>query len=253
MADSPGSVVVFGGRSEIGVAVAERLAAGRTVVLAARRPDDLADQRARLEAAGAAQVVTVAFDANDTGSHTELVSQLVADHGPIPVAVVAFGILGDQQRAETDVAHALQIAHTDYVAQISVLTPLATALRAQGSGTIIVFSSVAGIRVRRANYVYGSTKAGLDGFASGLADALHGSGVRLLLTRPGFVIGAMTKDLMAAGTTPAPLSVTADTVADAVVRAYRRGKGEVWIPWALRPMFFGMRLLPRAIWRRLPR
>lgn len=253
MADRPGSVVVFGGRSEIGVAVAERLASGRTVVLAARRPDDLADERARLEAAGAAQVVTTAFDANDTASHTELVGRLVADHGPVEVAVVAFGILGDQQRAETDVDHALQIAHTDYVAQISVLTPLATALRAQGSGTIIVFSSVAGIRVRRANYVYGSTKAGLDGFASGLADALHGSGVRLLLARPGFVIGAMTRDLMAAGTKPAPLSVTADAVADAVVRAYRRGRGEVWIPWALRPMFFGMRLLPRAIWRRLPR
>ena len=150
-------------------------------------------------------------------------------------------------------SHALQIAHTDYVAQISVTHPRRHGAAGAGSGTIIVFSSVAGIRVRRANYVYGSTKAGLDGFASGLADALHGSGVRLLLTRPGFVIGAMTKDLMAAGTTPAPLSVTADTVADAVVRAYRRGKGEVWIPWALRPMFFGMRLLPRAIWRRLPR
>ncbi|MFZ2239983.1 MAG: SDR family NAD(P)-dependent oxidoreductase [Gordonia amarae] len=253
MPDSPGSVVVFGGRSEIGVAVAERLASGRTVVLAARRPDDLADEQRRLEAAGATRVAAVEFDANDIASHTTLIERLIADHGPVAVAVVAFGILGDQQRAETDVEHALQIAHTDYLAQISVLTPLATALRAQGSGTIVVFSSVAGIRVRRANYVYGSTKAGLDGFANGLSDALHGSGVRLLLARPGFVIGAMTKDLMAAGTTPAPLSVTANTVADAVVRAYRRGKGEVWIPWALRPMFFGMRLLPRAIWRRLPR
>jgi short-subunit dehydrogenase len=116
-----------------------------------------------------------------------------------------------------------------------------------------VFSSVAGIRVRRANYVYGSTKAGLDGFASGLSDALHGSGVRLLLVRSGFVIGAMTRDLMAAGTKPAPLSVTADAVADSVVRAYRRGRGEVWTPWAMRPMFIGMRLLPRVIWRRLPR
>ena len=101
---------------------------------------------------------------------------------------------GDQARAETDVAHALQIAHTDYYAHISVLTPLASVLRAQGSGTIIVFSSVAGVRVRRANYVYGSTKAGLDGFASGLADALHGTGARLLLARPGFVIGVAVHD-----------------------------------------------------------
>ncbi|AZG44430.1 SDR family NAD(P)-dependent oxidoreductase [Gordonia insulae] len=248
-----GTILLFGGRSEIGVAVARRLGTGRTVVLAARRPDDLVEQTATLVAAGATDVHTVAFDADDTDAHPALVKGLIERHGPIEAAIVAFGILGDQQRAETDVTHALQIAHTDYVAQISVLTPLAQALRAQGSGTIIVFSSVAGIRVRRANYVYASTKAGLDGFASGLSDALHGSGVRLLLARPGFVVGAMTRELMASGVRPAPFSVNADQVAEAVARAYRRGRGEVWIPGILRPVFVGMRLLPRAIWRRLPR
>ncbi|WP_279098837.1 SDR family NAD(P)-dependent oxidoreductase [Gordonia bronchialis] len=247
------TILLFGGRSEIGVALARRLAAGRTVVLAARRPDDLAEQTRALLDAGATAVHTVAFDADDTASHPDLVDSLFVEHGPIEAAIVAFGILGDQARAERDVQHALQIAHTDYLAQISVLTPLASALRAQGSGTIVVFSSVAGIRVRRANYVYGSTKAGLDGFASGLADALHGSGVRLLLARPGFVVGAMTAELMASGTKPAPLSVNAEQVADTVARAYRKGRAEVWIPWSLRPLFVGMRLLPRAVWRRLPR
>ncbi|GAA3714257.1 SDR family NAD(P)-dependent oxidoreductase [Gordonia hankookensis] len=248
-----GTIVLFGGRSEIGVALTRRLAQGRTVVLAARRPDDLGAEASRLIDAGASEVHTVAFDADDTASHGALIESVISRFGAIEAAIVAFGILGDQARAETDVEHALQIAHTDYLAQISVLTPLATALRAQGSGTIIVFSSVAGIRVRKANYVYGSTKAGLDGFASGLADALHGSGVHLLLARPGFVIGAMTKDLMESGVKPAPLSVDAEKVADAVARAYRRGRGEVWIPWALRPLFVGMRLIPRPIWRRLSR
>ncbi|MEO9330110.1 SDR family NAD(P)-dependent oxidoreductase [Gordonia aurantiaca] len=250
---SPGSLVLFGGRSEIGVATAERLAAGRTVVLAARRPDDLADETARLLAAGATEVHTVAFDANDTDGHPALIDSLVSRFGPIGIAIIAFGILGDQERAENDVAHALQIAHTDYYAHVSVLIPLAKAVREQGSGTMIVFSSVAGIRVRRANYVYGSTKAGLDGFASGMADSLHGTGVRLLLARPGFVIGSMTRELMESGVKPAPMSKTPDQVADAVARAYRKGRGEVWIPWMLRPIFFGMRLLPRPIWRRLPR
>lgn len=248
-----GTIVVFGGRSEIGVATAARLAEGNRVVLAARRPDDLAAQVATLTAAGATEVETVAFDANDTATHPALIASLFAAGNTIDVAIIAFGILGDALRAETDVEHALAIAHTDYYAQISVMTPLAVALRAQGSGTIIVFSSVAGVRVRRANYVYGSTKAGLDGFASGLADALQGSGVNLLLARPGFVIGAMTKDLMDSGVKPAPFSKTADQVADAVAKAYRKGKGEVWIPGILRPMFFGMRLLPRAVWRKLPR
>jgi short-subunit dehydrogenase len=104
------------------------------------------------------------------------------------------------------------------------------------------------VRVRRANYVYGSAKAGLDGFASGLADALHGTGVRLLLVRPGFVIGRMTK-----GMSPAPFSSTPDQVADATVRGLRKRRGEVWVPGVLRPVFFLLRLLPRALWRRLPR
>ena len=140
------------------------------------------------------------------------------------------------------------MVHTDYVAHVAVLTHLAQVLRAQGSGTIVVFSSVAGVRVRRANYVYGSAKAGLDGFASGLADALAGSGVRLVLVRPGFVIGRMTE-----GMSPAPFSRGPDAVADATVRALHGRAGEVWVPPVLRPVFAVMRHLPRAVWRRLPR
>ena len=143
------------------------------------------------------------FDADDLASHGPLVASIIADHGPIGTAVLAFGILGDQARAETDAAHAVAIVHTDYVAQVSMLTHLAAAMRTAGRGSLVVFSSVAGVRVRRANYVYGSAKAGLDGFASGLADALHGTGVQLLIARPGFVIGRMTE-----GMTPAPLSST---------------------------------------------
>lgn len=242
-----GTVVIFGGRSEIGVEVATRLAPGRTVILAARRADDLADECAAVRAAGATTVHPVEFDADALDTHTAVLDRIAA-FGPIDVAVLAFGILGDQARAETDAAHAVSIVHTDYLAQVALLTDLAQRLRAQGSGRLVVFSSVAGWRVRRANYVYGSAKAGLDGFASGLADALHGSGVSLLLVRPGFVIGRMTE-----GMSPAPLSSTPPQVADATVRALHRGRGEVWVPAVLRPVFFGMRLLPRAIWRRLPR
>ncbi|TXI40012.1 MAG: SDR family NAD(P)-dependent oxidoreductase [Mycobacterium sp.] len=243
-----GPVVVFGGRSEIGVELATRLAPGATVVLAARGADRLDEQVAAVRAAGAAAVHTVEFDADELSSHGPLVDKLVGEFGPLRIAVLAFGILGDQARAEADAGHAVAIVHTDYVAQVSLLTHLATAMRAVGRGDLVVFSSVAGIRVRRANYVYGSAKAGLDGFACGLTDALHGTGVRLLLVRPGFVIGRMTK-----GMDPAPLSSTPAQVAEATARALRTGRGTVWVPWALRPMFFGMKLLPRAIWRRLPR
>ncbi|MFE5327415.1 SDR family NAD(P)-dependent oxidoreductase [Embleya sp. NPDC056575] len=245
-----GTVLVLGGRSEIGVAVAERLIArgARTVVLAARRSNDLDDEEARLLEAGARRVDRVEFDADDLATHRPMLDDVIARHGALDVVVTAFGVLGDQRRAEVDAAHAVAVVHTDYTAHVSVLTHLAAVLRAQGHGRLVVFSSVAGVRVRRANYVYGSAKAGLDGFASGLADALAGSGVRLLLVRPGFVVGRMTQ-----GMSPAPLSSTPEQVADATVRALVRGRGEVWVPGTLRPVFAGMRVLPRALWRRLPR
>jgi NAD(P)-dependent dehydrogenase (short-subunit alcohol dehydrogenase family) len=243
-----GSVLVLGGRSEIGLAVARRLASGVPVVLAARRADDLDGPERRLRNAGATAVHRVEFDADDLAGQRAVLDDVAARFGPLDVVVVAFGVLGDQARAEDDVDHALAVVHTDYVAHVAALTHLARLLRAQGSGTIVVFSSVAGVRVRRANYVYGSAKAGLDGFASGLADALHGSGVRLLLVRPGFVVGRMT-----AGMAPAPFSRDVEAVADATVRALHGGAGEVWVPAVLRPMFAVLRHAPRAVWRRMPR
>ncbi|PND56952.1 oxidoreductase [Mycobacterium sp. ENV421] len=243
-----GPVVIFGGRSEIGVELAQRLAPGATVVLAARRAEQLEEQVSAVRAAGAVAVHTVEFDADDVAAHGPLLERLAAEHGPIGTAVLAFGILGDQARAEADAAHAVAVVHTDYVAQVSLLTHLAAAMRTAGRGAIVVFSSIAGVRARRANYVYGSAKAGLDAFASGLSDALHGSGVQLLLVRPGFVIGRMTE-----GMDPAPLSTTPAKVADATARALRGGRREVWVPTPLRLLAFAFRMTPRAVWRRMPR
>ncbi|OFJ55441.1 SDR family NAD(P)-dependent oxidoreductase [Mycolicibacterium grossiae] len=246
--EDTGVIAIFGGRSEIGLEVARRLARGAVVVLAARRADQLAEESAALRAAGAAAVHAVDFDADDLASHDGLVAAITAAHGPIDTAVLAFGILGDQSRAEVDPAHAAAIVHTDFTAQVSLLTVLAADMRRRGRGDLVVFSSVAGARVRRANYVYGSAKAGLDGFASGLTDALHGSGVRLLLVRPGFVIGRMTE-----GMSPAPLSSTPAQVAEATVAALRAGRTRVWVPRRLALLVLAFRLLPRAAWRNLPR
>jgi len=243
-----GPVVIFGGRSEIGLELARQLAPGATVVLAARSADRLDAEVAAVRDAGAVAVHTREFDADDLAGHGPLVAALTAEHGPIGTAVLAFGVLGDQARAEVDAAHAVAVVHTDYVAQISLLTHLAAGMRAAGRGRMVVFSSVAGVRVRRANYVYGSAKAGLEGFASGLADALHGTGVRLLIVRPGFVVGRMTT-----GMDPAPLASTPQQVARAAMRALRKGRRSVWVPWALKPMFAGLRLLPQSVWRRMPR
>ena len=261
-------VVIFGGRSEIGTELALRLARGKAVVLTTRGGHRLDDQVSALMAAGATSVHVKAFDADDLAGHPAVLDEIIAEHGAIGTAVLAFGILGDQARAETDADHAVAIVHTDFVAQVSLLTHLAERMRAGASeatgnrlgaseatgnrlgasGRIVVFSSIAGNRVRRANYVYGSAKAGLDGFAGGLADALHGSGVQLLIVRPGFVIGRMTQ-----GMDPAPLSSTPSQVAEAAARALAKGRRSVWVPGSLAVLAFVMRLLPQFVWRRMPR
>ncbi len=268
----PGPILLLGGASDIGTAVALRLAAAtaadpRTFVLAARRTAEPA-RAAQLERAaralrevGAGEVLVREFDADDLASHGPFLSGLVAELGAPAVTVLAFGILGDQQRAERDAAHATAILHTDFVAQVSVLTGLVPLLKEApahgrgpgGRGSVVVFSSVAGVRVRRANYVYGAAKAGLDGFASGLSDALAGSGVHLLLARPGFVVGSMTAGLMESGVRPAPMSSTPGEVADAVVHALARRRRTVWIPGRLRAVFAVARLVPAVVWRRMPR
>ncbi|MFT4227138.1 SDR family NAD(P)-dependent oxidoreductase [Micropruina sp.] len=236
-------VAIFGGRSEIGLEIANRLAAGNLVVLASRPGGE------RPEVPGAERVLHVDFDADDVASHAAVVERIEAEVGTIDIAVLTFGVLGNQKLAEADAAEVVRIVHTDFTAQASLLTVLADRMRARASGTLVAFSSVAGQRVRRPNYVYGSAKAGLDGFASGMADALHGSGVDLVIARPGFVIGRMTE-----GMSPAPFSSTPDQVAEAVVKRIREGGPvEVWIPWQLRVLCFVARFVPRAIWRRMPR
>jgi decaprenylphospho-beta-D-erythro-pentofuranosid-2-ulose 2-reductase len=121
-------------------------------------------------------------------------------------------------------------------------------MRRQRFGTIVVLSSVAAVRPRKANFVYGAAKAGLDAFARGLADSLHGSGVRVVLVRPGFVTGRMT-----AGMPPAPLATTPAKVGAATAAALRHGKSAVWIPATLAGLSVALRLVPRRAWRRVSR
>jgi len=243
------SVLVLGGGSDIALATVHRLVErrARTVVLAAHHPDRLVDAADALRAAGATTVEVVPFDADATDTHSALVDDLFDRFGDFDVVLVAFGVLGDQARAEQDVAAALEIARVNYLGTVSVAVPVAHRLRAQGHGTIVALSSVAGERVRRSNFVYGSSKAGMDGFLQGLGDSLVGSGVKVLVVRPGFVRSKMTE-----GMDEAPLSTTPDAVADAIVTGLARGSETVWVPGALRYVMMVLRHVPRPIFRKLP-
>jgi decaprenylphospho-beta-D-erythro-pentofuranosid-2-ulose 2-reductase len=241
-------VLVLGGGSDIGLALARELVKerARTVVLAARRPDELTAQIEELRSLGATECEAVAFDALDTDSHELFLKEAFAKHGDVDLAIVAFGVLGQQKVAESDPAQALELARTNYVGVVSVLLPLARLMREQGHGQIVHISSVSGERARKSNFIYGSSKAGSDALAQGLADSLYGSGVEVLVVRPGFV-----KDKMTAGRKPMPLSTTPEEVAKVTIAGLKRGSATVWAPAALRYAMTVVRYIPRTIFRKL--
>jgi decaprenylphospho-beta-D-erythro-pentofuranosid-2-ulose 2-reductase len=244
-ADSPLRVLLLGGTSEIGLAIlsALRLTAEAEVVLAGRDNDQLA----RAAAALPCRARTLRYEATDLGSHASLIAQ-VFDQGPVDLAISAAGVLTSQTRLEAEPVLAGQLIDINFAGHVTALLAVADRMRAGRSGTIVVLSSVAAIRPRKANFVYGAAKAGLDAFARGLADSLHGTGVRVLIVRPGFVIGRMTR-----GLEPAPLATTPAKVGTAVAAALAGSSAVVWVPPTLRPLAVALQLVPRPLWRRLRR
>lgn len=226
------SALVVGGRSEIATALVERLRRDRPlrVVLGVRNPQGPDELR---------------FDALDRASHAAFVESAFAS-GDIDLVVLAVGILGEQARDEKDAEAAVEVVETNFVGLVSVLVPIAERLRVQGHGAIVVLSSVAAERPRRANFVYGSSKAGLDAFAQGLGDALVGSGVDVLVVRAGFVRTKMTE-----GRPDGPFATTPEAVAEEILRGLRRRAHTIWVPSRLRLVMAVVRLLPRPLFRLL--
>jgi decaprenylphospho-beta-D-erythro-pentofuranosid-2-ulose 2-reductase len=250
MKDSLGaaqSLLVLGGSSDIAMATARKMAAARTekIFLAGRPSQRLEDNAAELRTLGAT-VEVVSFDAAATDDHDKVLSQVFAT-GDVDVVLMAFGVLGDQAEDEKDPARAAAVAHVNYTGAVSSGIVVAQALKKQGHGALVVLSSVAGERARKSNFIYGSSKAGLDAFAQGLGDSLIGTGVHVMVVRPGFVDTKMTH-----GMEKAPLATTPEAVADAIITGLRRGSHTVWAPGAFRYVMSGLRHVPRPLFRKLP-
>lgn len=242
----PQHLLLLGGTSDIALAIAEAYAGsapGLSVTLAARPGARRDEAVGRLEAVGCV-VAALDFDAAEVDTHEALLAGVTAD---IDIAVVAFGLLGDPEEAWTDVAAARDLAMVNYVGAVTTGVALGARIRQQGHGIVVALSSVAGERPRRSNFVYGSTKAGMDAFYTGLGEALRELGGRVLVVRPGFVHSKMTD-----GLEPAPLATTPEAVAAAVVEAVREGKEQIWVPGTMRVVMSGLRHLPRSVFRRLP-
>lgn len=245
----PQTAVVVGGSSDLACALLRQLGQRRlrSVVLAGPDEARLVEAGKTLAAEGVTALHTLRYDVRNTGAHDSLVSDAAAHLGSVDLVVIASGVLGTSDLDEITPDSVANDIITNFAGPAAVLSAFAKLMIHQGYGRIVVFSSVAGIRVRRSNFVYGASKAGLDGFCQGLSDALVGSGVELMIVRPGFVHSKMTRGLKSA-----PFAVGVDVVAGAVVRGLESGARIVWCPSLLRWVFAGFRVLPQSLWRRLP-
>lgn len=244
----PQSVLVLGGTSEIALATIKEMPRHRLRrVLLAGRPSPALDAAVKeLQELNIAGVESVEFDAKNTDSHGAIIDA-VFDVSDVDLVILAFGVLGDQLNAEADPSHAVEIATVNYTGAVSAGLHVARRLKNQGHGALVVLSSVAGDRARRSNFVYGSTKAGLDAFAQGLDAALAGTGAHVLIVRPGFVRTKMTTHLP-----EAPMTTNPEDVAAIIVSALRKGKSTVYAPGPLRFVMAGLKILPKQVFRKLP-
>jgi decaprenylphospho-beta-D-erythro-pentofuranosid-2-ulose 2-reductase len=239
------NVLLIGGTSEIGLAILRRLAADDPV-----RPFLLGRDRERVAAAAGTFEPAADYeviDADEFDGHDLAIASAFERAGGFDVVVLAVGVLGGQAGLDAARADSIRVMRVTFLGAGSLLLAALGALRRQGRGSLVVLSSAAVERPRASNAVYGAAKSGLDSLAQGLADSLAGSGVRVLVVRPGFVGTRMT-----AGLRPPPFATTADAVAAATVVALARGDQTIWVPQVLRYVFAVLRHLPRPIYRRLP-
>lgn len=247
----PQSIVVLGGTSELGLAIVEALSSVQldTVVLGCRELDSgrAAADRLRVTLGRPdLDVDVVAFDVTAVDTHQTFFVDLGSRHGDLDVVVLAAGVLADSDMLRDDPVAAARVADIGFSGPVGALTAAASHLRRQGHGTLVVLSSVAGRRVRARLAVYGAAKAGLDGFAEALGDDLWGSGVDVVVVRPGFVRTKMTR-----GLPEAPFATDAAAVGAATAEAVRARRRRVFVPWILGPITAVMRLVPAPIWRRI--
>jgi hypothetical protein len=242
------NIIIIGATSGIAEALARRYAAqGAGIFLVARSAEKLAAICTDLSARGAYKVASCVLDANDTERMPEMLNTAWRAFDHFDVALVAHGTLPDQSRCETDLAYAIAEFQTNAQSVITCLAALANRFENQGTGVMAVIGSVAGDRGRGSNYLYGSAKAAIEAFTSGLRMRLFKSGVHVLLIKPGFVATAMTADL----NLPALLTAAPETVAKDIQHAINKRKDVLYTPWFWSLIMWIIRWLPMAVFKRL--
>jgi len=242
----PNRVVVLGALSAVGEAVCRLYAAEGAALLIAGRDEVRLNQVAadlRIRGAADVQIETVDLDAV---SPAKVFPELAARLGGVDHVLVAYGVLGDQARAETDERHASSLLSTNFLSPALWCLAAAEILERQRSGVLIAIGSVAGDRGRQSNYVYGAAKGGLGILLQGLAHRLSASGARAVIVKPGFIDTPMTAHMAKGG----PLWAKADTVARIIRRAADGGGPVVYAPWFWRFILLIIRVVPAPVFHK---
>jgi len=240
-------VLVLGATSAIASATIRIYASrGAALYLVARDPKRLSVIASDAQIRGASAVYTRQANLNDTAAHASLVADAIQQLSYIDIALVAYGVLGDQGDGERDIGTALAVFQTNFISSISLITHLANELERRKSGTIAVISSVAGDRGRKSNYIYGASKAAVTVFLQGLRNRLDRRGVHVLTVKPGLVSTPMTAHLE-----QGVLFASPEKIALGIVSAIDHRKDVVYLPWFWRPILSIIRSIPERIFKRL--
>ncbi|MFT5431981.1 MAG: decaprenylphospho-beta-D-erythro-pentofuranosid-2-ulose 2-reductase [Myxococcota bacterium] len=241
------SVLILGGSSRLGQALAHAYAkAGHPVYIAGRDLDECAAVASDVAVRGGVETAHGPFDALAFDTHRAFVERVEAAVGPIDVAVVAFGDMGEQADSEADFDKALRVLQVNYTGAISICEALSRTMVARGTGSIVGIASVAGERGRASNYFYGSAKGGFALYLGGLRNRLHEKGVTVLTVKLGFVDTRMTWGLESGIPKASP-----EAAAAAIVRAQSKGRESIFYPPFWRPIMGVIRAIPERVFKRL--
>ena len=237
------NVLVVGATSAIAQATARVWAArGASFYLAGRRDTLLVACADDLRVRGARAVAVERFDATDRDAQAGLIDRAEAAIGALDCVFIAHGTLPDQEAAVADPDLALREIELNGVSAAALALRAARLFEPRGTGTIVAITSVAAVRGRASNFVYGAAKSLVSTLLEGLRHRMHGKGVAVVEIRPGFVDTPMT-----AAFTKSAIWATPAQVAKDIVRAVDRGAGIVYTPWFWRWIMLVIRHVPEPI------
>jgi decaprenylphospho-beta-D-erythro-pentofuranosid-2-ulose 2-reductase len=238
-------ILIIGAKSDIAKATAREYAKhGYDLCLAARNSDELKEFADDVTVRTQRMVKLVELDILDYKSHQTFYDSL--EEKPLGV-ISAIGYLGEQEKAQTDFSEAKQIMDTNYTGMVSLFNIIANDFEHRRSGFMVGISSVAGDRGRKSNYIYGSAKAALTAYLSGLRNRLYDAQVHVMTVKPGFVATKMTEGM----NLPEKLTAQPEEVAEDIYNAQQKGKNVLYTKWIWRWVMLIIRNIPEFQFKKM--